>query len=364
MCSARRRRAPLRKKRSPASFSHILAGAGFADSGILFGLVRAWQSLFLLFQPDVLLAQYAPTAQLSARLSGVPCLVLNTGFESPPVTEPFPCFRPWLNLTRDSLLETEQVLLNNCNKICKRLSAPVYSNLQQALKGDISLLAAFPEFDHYQGRTGGRFIGPLFITGDGVDIPWPEGGNSRVFVYLRPGAGTLSVLEKLLCHGASVIAFLPGSDEAVKSSLSHERLRISSDKVKLSPLLPDMKLSVTLANHGTLSALFLAGVPMLMIPTTIEQWMLSSTVERLGIGIGVTRNRLNTEFGPALENLCADTAYRSAAARFAKKYAGYDQGRVLDRLAATIEGLPVWVRNEQGNNVSGNLWKRERKHVS
>jgi UDP:flavonoid glycosyltransferase YjiC (YdhE family) len=158
----------------------------------------------------------------------------------------------------------------------------------------------------------------------------------------------MNVLKALLERGAAVVAFIPGSDETVKSSLSHERLRISSDKVKLSSLLPDMDISVNHANHGTLSALFLAGVPMVMIPTTIEQWMLAGSIERHCIGIGVPRNRLDAEFIPALEKVSSDRGYGSAAGRFAKKYAGYDQGRVLDRLAATIEGLPVWVRNRRG----------------
>lgn len=335
------------KQRFPASYSQILAGAGFADSVSLSGLLHSWENIFGLFDPDVIVIQYAPSALIAARLSGIPCLGLHTGFEDPPDWEPFPSFRPWLGLGRESLLKSDRIILDSINQLRKRHGAAEFSCLWQAMKCDINLLAAFPEFDHYRERRGGRYIGSLFITDDGVDIPWPEGGTFRIFVYLKPGAGTLSVLEKLLRHDASVIAFLSGSDAEVRCSISHERLRISSARVKLSSLLPDMDLSVTHANHGTLSALFLAGVPTILIPTTIEQWMLSSNLERLGVGIAVTRNRLGAEFGPAVERMSTDSAFDSAAARYAEKYAGYDQGRTLDRLAVTIERLPHWVRKKR-----------------
>ena len=334
-----------KRKKEPAGFADILAGAGFADSRVLSGLVRSWQNLFGLFGPDAVVIQYAPSALVAARLSGVPCLGLHTGFEAPPENEPFPCFRPWLGLTWEKLLETERVVLGTINDIRKLHGSAGFSRLWQAMKCDSNLLATFPEFDHYQGRTGGRYIGSLFMNDDGVDIRWPDGGDFRAFVYVKPDSGTTLILKTLLERGASVVAFIPGHNGETKHVLRHARLRISSARIRLSSLLPDMDLSVTHANHGTLSALFLAGVPMVSIPTTIEQWMLSACVQRLGIGMSCMRNKLPTEFPQAVERLCAETAFQEEAARRAALYAGYDQGHVLDRLVTTIERLPEWSRN-------------------
>ncbi len=333
--------------RDPVSFADILAQAGFADSGVLCGLVRAWQNLFNLYWPDVVVAQYAPTAKISAGLFGIPCLELAYGFESPPDVAPFPCFRPWLNMSKETLLKKEQIILDNINQIRNRDSATRLANLQQAMKSDLTLFATFPEMDNYPGRTGGHFIGPLSITGDGVDIPWPEGGAFRVIAYLNPIRETVSILETLKDRGASVIAIVPGMEESMRRTLSHEHIRIVGTRVKLSPLLTNSDLSVTHANHGTVAALLLAGVPLLMIPTTIERWTLSSAMERLGTGIAVTQNRINADFGTALDNLLSNSAFRSAAGRFATKYADYDQECVLDRLVSTIERLPKWLQNKQ-----------------
>jgi len=105
-----------RELRDPASFADILAEAGFAEEETLGGLVRAWQNLFHIFRPDMLLAQYAPSAQLAARLAGLPCLRLNIGFECPPEVTPLPCFRPWLRLTRTSCWQEKSRFLQILTK--------------------------------------------------------------------------------------------------------------------------------------------------------------------------------------------------------------------------------------------------------
>jgi len=329
--------------REPASFSHILAQAGFADPGVLTGLISAWHGLFELFQPEVVLSQYAPTAHIAARIYGVPCLELAIGFEHPPDVAPFPCFRPWLQLSADELMKTEQVILDNINGICVRRGVPAHQNLQQALKCDRTLFATFPELDHYQGRTDGRYTGPLFITDDGVDMEWPQDGFQRIFVYLKPDRWLPLVMQELDRSGASVVAFIPGIDGTMLPSYSSGRIRISSAKVKLSCLLPGMDLAVTHANHGTIAAVLLAGKPLLSIPTTIEQLMLSSCLESHGVGVGVARRGLSKAFAPALDRLLTDRSFRKAAVRFAERYAGYDRETVLNRLSLTIERLPQWV---------------------
>jgi UDP:flavonoid glycosyltransferase YjiC (YdhE family) len=326
--------------REPAGFADILAGAGFAEPDVLQGLVRAWHNLFHIYRPDVVLSQYAPSAQLAARLAGLPCPRLNIGFECPPDVAPFPCFRPWLRLTKDQLLKKEESVLNSINSVCVRHGAPSFPVLQAALKSDITLLATLPELDHYGVRRGGRYTGPLFITDDGEETQWPEGGAFRIFVYLRGGPEAPSVLEALETSGASVVAFIPGIDGKLPDRFSNGQLRIYTSKVKLTPLLPEMDLAVTHANHGTVSAALLAGVPLLSIPTTIEQWMLSVNIERLGAGIGIKRVKVGEEFSSTLERLLTNDSYKENAKKLAMKYAGYDQGRVVERIANTIERLP------------------------
>lgn len=325
--------------REPVSFADILAEAGFSDHETLSGLIRAWQSLFEVYRPDVLVGDYAPVAQLAARLSGLPCMQLATGFDCPPAVAPFPCFRPWLGVTKEALLEKEKLLLKNLNAICSRQNVPVFSSLQRALRADVTLLATLPELDHYPRRDG-RYIGPLFAVDDGAEFHWPERDAPRIFVYLRQYPKLPEILEALSQCGANVIAFIPGIGDEQRQAFASEHLRISASPVKLAHLLPRMNLAIAHAGHGLAAASLLAGVPMLMIPTNIEQWLLTRNIGHLGAGIGVARDAIQDGFAPALEQLLTDTAYQEKAGAIAGKYGSYNQSQVVERIANTVERLP------------------------
>lgn len=344
---------PTNRPCQPASFADILAGAGFGDVEDLSGLITAWHDLFDHFQPTVLVAQYAPIAQFAARLLDLPCLQINTGFESPPQRTPFPCFRPYLKLTREHLLAKELVILENVNVIRARRGATPYSSLHDVLKSDLDLLATLPELDHYPGRRTGRFIGPVSVVDDGVDVQWPEADGLRIFVYLRPMPGLESILETLNRMRARVIAVIPGIDDRLSAKFIGKGLHLTESRVKMSSIMPNMDLAITHAGHGTVAAALLAGVPMLAIPTTIEQWLLTRNIERLGIGVGIKRARITEEFPVALQRLHNEPSFREKAKKLAEKYAGYDQHQMVSRVVKTIEGLPEWRASKSSPEPQG-----------
>ena len=351
-CYIQAPRPPIRQNsfHRPVSFADILAGAGFGNSGVLEGLVRSWQEIFANTPADVVVAQYAPVAQFSARLFGVPCLSLSTGFESPPDIPPFPCFRPHLRLTREQLLAREKQILEQINMISFCKSHYSYQNLPEILRCDVNLLTTLPELDHYQQRQNGCYIGPISMVDRGVTLPWREGSTVRIFVYLRPFAGIELILEVLASSGADVIAHIPGIDPGITSLYNNTSVRIAGSVVNLSGLLADMDVAITHGGHGMTAAALLAEVPILVIPTTIEQWLMSRTVEQLGVGIELRKERIDLTFSSALERILADHSFTRSATKMAVKYVGYDQERVIVRIVNTIERLPGKISTWQQNN--------------
>ena len=335
-----------KRRQQPLSFADILAQAGYADRDTLAGLIQAWQGIFQLFNPDILVAEYAPVAQLAARLARRANLQLHTGFSLPPDIAPFPCFRPWPQPAGEKLLQREAELLQNINSVCRDQGFPEFPSLQKALKGDIDLLATLPEIDHYRRRKNGPFIGPITTTDEGLDIRWHQEKQPRIFASLKPGPGIRAVLEALRKSGADVITCIPGADGEL-AAMAGRRLRICPSRVRLSGLLRSMNLAISNASHGTVAAMLMAGVPMLTIPTTMEQWMLSRCLQRLRIGIEVGQDRIADEFSPAFKRLLSDHRHRNAAMRLAQKYEGYSAGDVLERLVRTIEKLPCRINGSQ-----------------
>ncbi len=328
-----------KSRREAASFADVLAEGGFGDAAILGGMVRCWQTVFDLHKPDAVLSQYAPTVILAAGVFGVPCLKLGSGFESPPDISPYPCFRPLLKMTRDKLLFTENRLLYNVNQVRRIFGGSQFSRLYQAVRADISLQAVLPELAHYPDRRNGRYIGPLFMAEDGEAVQWAGHQDRKIFAYLRPAAETPGILDALDRCGAEVIAYIPGLADELREKYCKKEMRLVSSKTNLSVLLPEMTFIISNAGLGTMSAGLLSGVPGLCIPTTVEQWMNSCNLERIGAGIGLRRDQLKVQFEESLNTMLFERRYREKAMEISRKYAGYDHKQVFMRLANTLEKM-------------------------
>ena len=66
------------------SFAKILNNSGYSNVPQLAGMIRAWKNLFELVKPDLIIADYSPTAVLASRESGIPRLQIGTGFYQMP----------------------------------------------------------------------------------------------------------------------------------------------------------------------------------------------------------------------------------------------------------------------------------------
>jgi len=235
----------------------------------------------------------------------------------------------------------ERDLLVTINESIASWGLPAFDSLQQALKVDISLLATLPELDHYPGRRGGHYIGPLCMLDDGDEWPWPiEDGLPCIFAYLRPFRGISTVMEALKKSGANVIAVIPGISDKERTAFTGERLRISAQPLRTATILNRVQVVVSHGGHGMTAASMLAGVPTLAIPISVEQWLTSRNVERLGSGIGVDLAHISSRFESVLNRLLVESAYREKAGTLMRKYSQYDQDVVTGRLANTIERLP------------------------
>lgn len=333
---------PVRQPRVPVSYADILSGAGFGSRDALGGMLHAWRGLFDLFKPGVVVAQFAPTAIVAARQVSLPTLQMDTGFECPPEAEPYPCFRPWMKVSRETLLEREEDLLQNVNTVCGRK----YKDLRTGLRPNVSLLTTVPELDHYPGRRGGHYIGPLFTLNEGRELTWKTTNNKRVFAYLRPFPELATLLRELKQSQVEVVAVIPGIDQKLMDTFSGYSFRIVSDQIMLDRVLPQADLVISHCGHGLASASLLHGVPSLSIPTMIEQWMTARNLERLKVGLGLTREALRKQgCASALHSLLSDTSYKEHVAAIAEKYKLYDQGKTIARLALTIERMAEGTQN-------------------
>lgn len=329
-----------KSRQQPVSFADIIANCGFDVFESLAALVSSWGGLFSLFQPDVIVAEYAPLAVFSARVWGIPCLRVDTGFSIPPEISPWPSFRPWLKTGRKQLLEREAKLLTIANQVLEMNGKHRCRYLYEVIRADHTLITSVPELDHYQGRRAGNYIGPLSNLPCEKSKEWHLEAVPRIFAYLRPFPGLRKVLEGLDASGFHAIVVVPGIDQRLIDEFTNDQLVVLDQPVGLEGILKNADLVISHAGHGLSSAALMAGVPSLAIPTQIEQMMLTKTLERLGVGKALSIQRINHDCSSAIISMVADQALHERTREFADKYADYDASRTIYRLVKTIERLP------------------------
>ena len=324
------------------SYSDSLIAMGYGQAEGLAGLVAGWREIYDRVAPDVVVAEYAPTAQLAARGYGFATAAMGTGFTLPPLATPMPALRHWKPHDGAELLRREEAVLATINAALARLGLEPLAAVADMLRGDAEFLCTVPELDHYPGRAARDYLGPILKTDIGAEFEWrPEAGR-RVFAYLKPDRGMFEPIMHALGElppDCDTIAVFPDLPEPIRRQFETPRLRILSRHARLDRLLPGCDLAVHHAGAGIAAAIALAGVPALMLPKHIEQTMTVKVAERAGLGLGLSLLDDPAELRPRLHRLLSDPAYQASARAFARKYQGLDPAGVPARIADAIEAL-------------------------
>lgn len=323
-----------------ASLAEILLACGYLDREALAGLCDGWRGLFQQKRPDLVVADYAPTAILAARSLGLPGVAVGPGFTVPPPGQPLPPLRAWEAPQPARLRATEARLLDSANGVLAAHGAAPLTHGAELLLGDHALLCTWPELDHYGRGGGGPWLGPNLPAPASWTPVWPAGEGPCVFAYLRRAVpDSLEVLQALLRQGCRVLCYMPDVAGGAPAPLESPRLAWAPAPAALPQALAQCALVVSHAGEALVAQALLAGRPLLMLPHAAESFLMARRVAQLGAGInamGVPRPR---DWDAMVAALLAQPAWRAAAADFARAHADFDPRRQAEELADRLEAL-------------------------
>jgi UDP:flavonoid glycosyltransferase YjiC (YdhE family) len=323
----------------PLNYSEILLRYGYHNTACLSELVRAWVSIYHLIGVDVVVADHAPTSVLASRVMGLPTAVIGSGFIIPPRQVPMPNMRPWMNVDSGRLAASDSGILNTINQVLSTYGKQPLLNVSSLLDVDERFLTTFPELDHYTGRVGESYAGPIHDAQTGEPPIWPAGSGKKVFVYLLPQHRDFSrIIELLSAMGVSALICSPGIPDAQRNALETSSVRISSRKFRLSEL-NCCDLAITYGSAGIVAAMLLEGIPMLMMPMHLEQFVGALRVQELGAGRMVNPDVPSPSYVVLLKDMLESPTYREKAQNFAQQYASYNSDRAIDGMVDRIEAL-------------------------
>jgi hypothetical protein len=322
-----------------ASLAEILIHSGYLDASGLDGLCLGWRALLSTLKPDLLVADYAPTAILAARSLGVPSASVGIGFYSPPAGRPLPNLRPWEQIGHGRLAAAEEHVLRMANSVLAHHHARGFSLACDLLLGDAALLCTWPELDHY-GRppSSATWYGPNFLPRTGTPPYWPQGTGPKVFAYLKREHGQhAALLQALVDAGCRVACYLPEVASGMAPPVMAPNIAYARGPVSLAQAMAEADLCVCHGGEATLVQALLAGVPLLMLPMQLEQFLICQRVDGGGAGINAARLPGPVDWHAVVQRVLGQGSYRAAAAAFGARYAGFSQHDMAVRIAEQFE---------------------------
>lgn len=278
--------APFKQYVQPAdksaflSMTHVLARQCFSGVDELEMYLRAWQTLFDLVQPDLVMYEHSPTALIASHGRPFKKVLVGSGFAIPPLPEPGEPFAPFSTTSgsapvRARLLADDALVLTVVNQALGRLGRGPLPDLAQIYRqADASLLLSWPELDHFGARPGQRYLGAVPL-GHQPPAVWPDVSGPKVFGYLQAMSSIEALLRCLREAGVCALLLVRGLPLELKLKYSSERLRFLDGLVDLASVAAQADGVIHHANHSSLVVFMEAGLPQLLIPRQQEQLLLA-----------------------------------------------------------------------------------------
>jgi UDP:flavonoid glycosyltransferase YjiC (YdhE family) len=104
-------------------------------------------------------------------------------------------------------------------------------------------------------------------------------------------------------------------------------------------VLEEADLVICHAGSGVVSESLLAGVPLLMMPTNVEQHLQGSRVRETGAGVLIGEARTKSDLSTAVRELLSNSRYRSNAQSFAALHREFDPAAVISKAANAVRRI-------------------------
>lgn len=312
-------------------WADLLLTHGYATPTTIEDLLSGWTAALRAMSPVLVVADFAPSAMLAARVAGIAVAPMGDGYTLPPGGMPMPFMRPWAALPTEPLAETEGRVVASLNPVLLDLGAEPVDCVADLLARAGSFLCTFPELDHYDQRADAEYRGEIPPEGEGVAPEWPAGTAERFFVVAdgrhRPLPPLLAALVRL---GLPALVQAKGISQAEADALRRPGVHVVIEPVDRTAALAQCDVVVCQDNAMAAPAL-LAGRPLLMIPGPVEQMMTLHRVARQGLGQGLAPD---SDVGAADAGVrrLLDSPCRLRAVNFARTYQGYDAAMAVETI--------------------------------
>ncbi|GLK77124.1 hypothetical protein GCM10008171_23780 [Methylopila jiangsuensis] len=260
-----------------ATWGEFMGDMGFGDAEVLRVQIGWWIEAMKARRAELVVADFAPCAQLAARALGLPVIVTGVGYAVPPPDlDAFPVF-----LTdRTARLHDEAAMVAAVNAAGAAFGLAPIDRLAAVYRADVALARTLPMLDPYDGL---RAEPPLPPLADVPDAP-SAGEGDEVFAYFSTTERNDPALMEAICDlGAPVRLFLPGADDALAAQLEARGVLVERAPVPVDLIARRSRLALHAGQHGALCMALACGLPQAAAPQHLEQLYHARRAQEAGV---------------------------------------------------------------------------------
>jgi rhamnosyltransferase subunit B len=311
--------------RAVTTMGDILCRLGLDKPGMLAALVRGWDRIFAAFEPDLVVADFAP-AMLAAAHGRTRSVQTGTGYACPPPQAPvFP------RLVTGPAAYDEADMLDIADADLRSVGREPLPGLPALFASDHSLIASFPVLDPYAASRPGSHCAPAMSAA----LPQSPGGNGdEIFVYLyHQVPADAPVWEGLAQTGRKVRVHMSDAHPEHLARCRALELAFETHPLAFTDIAARSRIALSHGGHGFVSSCLASGLPQIVAWYDLEKRLYGQAAAnaKLGAETNLFATR-PAQLAAAIDRLCTDAAIRARCAAMAIELAAQPLASVEDRI--------------------------------
>jgi hypothetical protein len=287
------------------------------EEGAFASRLAGWEEIIRNFDPQVIIADYAPGLSLFAR-GRWPVVAVGTGYTLPP---PEMASFPALAKLNRPLYASEPDLVDRLNKDLKGIGARTIERLPQLNEADAYGLATIPTFDPYGPERQQAYLGVEIPGGSPTPLATASGGIAYFHEDTQLHA---DVLDGFLEANTGTAAYFGKPLRRTLKKFSDSRVRVENNPFTLRDDMPGKAVAVHKGGLGFATAALLAGVPQVILYAHEEHWFTANAIVRAGAGAASEYKKVTAKsLAEAIDRVALLPAMRERALMLAEENAAY-----------------------------------------
>jgi len=256
--------------------THVLADVlqlfNYAEPNLLEKQTRAWKKIVDEVDPDLIVADFAPTLRL-AYWGHAPFAMTGNGYTVPPANRMLPPIKPWQEQLYPFSRRHEAGVLMGMNQVRQNMGGPPVDYVGDMLNGDQSFICTINEFDPYRPHRDQDTLVPFNVPQIDQSPTVEERGGDKapIFVYLPHNHPQLKdVLHLISRINVPAHVYVSGAPAEKVANVCGRNVAVHRKPMNFKDELWKFRGIVHHAGLATAYAAIKAGTPQLLLPVHLE----------------------------------------------------------------------------------------------